>query len=1134
MDTKPSLDLRTASAFASGVAALAVALAVGAPGLAAAQSPDIREIRPVVMMLVDTSGSMEYELGSRSGPGGSFPTCTGNGTAGSTHSRWTALLSAMTGSWENYYCRTVDRSGFVGAPDQHYVLDYHQPFGTSQRTDGILDVYLDRVKFGLMTYDNIFGLDIGGPSNLLMVPPTTWASRSADVVGALGDYSYGPARDVSFPGCGGTFMVNAGARREAMGSESFGGSLISVGTDLDDHRVINARVQAAMLAARPFGSTPTAALLDDFLHYLRNDPDVASSTVGTTGDPYAACRSRYGILITDGQPTDPFRTMGCGTAGYTCPYRQPSEIAADLCAWDGAQCTGPLDGLFVVGYEVNDASASLLLDDIAMEGGTGSSYLASDQAALLASLSAVLDRSATGTTTRTTAVFAESAALFTPGSTAVQQRYQLTSGFVVGHDGAPWTGVLERTRFTCTGPSTPPDRQPLDPSIDSFHGILNSRDVVSRPRALYTAISSDVSRLGGRMIGDAAAAYTIDNAAALDTVTVERGVDLVRLDRGNVALTPAHLGITAGTATARMDRRNAILDWVHGVPGTVRDGARFGDIYHSNPVTVAPPRADLADESYNAFRRLPAVAERPTVLYVGTNDGILHAFAVEEHRLASGRVIGAGEELWGFVPPALLGRLDSASVSHQFMVDGTPVVRDMFYVRRVGDFPSASNYHTTLVAGLRAGGNVYVALDVSDPVAAAGPTFLWQFRRQDMGATYGRPGLAQVFVDLGGGTLEQRAVAILPGGMGEMDLPATLAAGAGGCPAGTSVPAAPPSGTGARTNHRCWAGNTGRALYVVDVATGEVIREFLAADGIGSPITGGVSVFTGDVGTIATRAYVTDADGVLWRLDMTEREPRDWTFRPIHDLYWADGAMNGHTSTEPPIITTDNNDDVVVIVGTGDLDDLEGDERFRIASITDRVRRSGTTTSYEVVANWEIHLDEGEQVTGPLELFDSRVYFGTFASNAGGADACLFGGSRIWGVHYLNTVSSAPTGYVAVNGRFPAAGLQTTAGTGPYDAHYLDVGDNTIVMGVAVTRTPTCVTGTTLPDPYLGNRFTVGSAGGGEFRLVASVSGGRPSGGALTTSGGGAGETAITTVGTTLAMPPSVTYVTDWAGTADY
>ena len=51
---------------------------------------------------------------------------------------------------------------------------------------------------------------------------------------------------------------------------------------------------------------------------------------------------------------------------------------------------------------------------------------------------------------------------------------------------------------------------------------------------------------------------------------------------------------------------------------------------------------------------------------------------------------------------------------------------------------------------------------VSDPL---NPVFLWQWTHEHMGATYGRPALTQALVDLGSGP-EERAVAILPGGMG--------------------------------------------------------------------------------------------------------------------------------------------------------------------------------------------------------------------------------------------------------------------------------------------------------------------------------------------------------------------------------
>src|SRR5690606_14128782 len=160
--------------------------------------------------------------------------------------------------------------------------------------------------------------------------------------------------------------------------------------------------------------------------------------------------------------------------------------------------------------------------------------------------------------------------------------------------------------------------------------------------------------------------------------TVDNQV-LTEFDTSSSSLTPQHFGLSGGAADTLTAQRNAIIDWVHGRPGTTREHNRFGDIYHSTPVVVGPPRSDIADESYNLFRRRPDVAGRPTVVYVGTNDGVLHAFAAEEItvRTSDGeRRLAAGEEIWGFVPPAIVPRLLSATTSRQILLDGTPVVRD--------------------------------------------------------------------------------------------------------------------------------------------------------------------------------------------------------------------------------------------------------------------------------------------------------------------------------------------------------------------------------------------------------------------------------------------------------------------------
>src|SRR5262249_3115553 len=151
------------------------------------------------------------------------------------------------------------------------------------------------------------------------------------------------------------------------------------------------------------------------------------------------------------------------------------------------------------------------------------------------------------------------------------------------------------------------------------------------------------------------------------------------------------------------------------------------------------------------FRRRSDIASRPTVVFVGTNDGVLHCFAAEDFRVGT-RTLRAGEEIWGFVPPALLSRLESATASHQVLLDGTPVVHDVFYRRLPGSLPtsdpaSSASYRTVLVMGLRGGGNAYFALDITNPLV---PDFLWQFTDRYMGSTFARPAVGQVLIEAGG------------------------------------------------------------------------------------------------------------------------------------------------------------------------------------------------------------------------------------------------------------------------------------------------------------------------------------------------------------------------------------------------
>ncbi len=1078
-------------------------------GRASAQAPDIREIRPDVILLVDTSASMDYAMGSASGAGGQLPLCSGNAGSPSERSRWITLVESLTGSYTTgYYCVTRDRRvSYVGAPDQFSPHTFAEAHG-AQGTDGVLDQYLDRVRFGLMTFDNVYGLLGMTPASMQFMVPTTpvdlWAANTAAVLTAPGDYSYGNAYPLRFPGCLTTYMVNGGSRRAAVGAENFGGSLVSVGPNTIDIHVTNSQIQTALLGARPYGSTPTGAMLDDLRYYLRNDPDAAPiATVGGTGDAYQACRRRYAILITDGESSDPFRTtLNCGAGGTsTCPYQRPADIAADLCRFSGTACTGLLDGLFVVAYATSAGATGTVctidancaagqacisgrcsaitpeLNDIALRGGTTQAILAIDRSTLMGGLSRALDQAQPGVTTRTAPSFSLSQSTYaagTVGATSVpQEQLQMGSGFQVSDPalGTPWRGVLDRTHYVCDA-SLNPVAQPLTAN-DHFANVLNARDLTASPRRLYTVAVPVVNESG---------IITANSAAPFSNVgTVLRGQALSTFDTTNAAITPVHFGLLA-TDTAT---RTAIFDYVHGRAPATRVAARLGDIYHSSPQIVTAPRVDIDDQAYALFRQRPEVSTRPSIVYVGSNDGVLHAFALEDDPTGGTRWTG-GQELWGFVPPTLMpNSLNSGRSSHQFMVDGTPVVRDVVFRRAPGDSAASDMYHSVLIVGLRGGGNAYVALDVTDPL---NPAFLWQWTHAQMGQTYGRPGLGQAMVQFGG-VVQERAIAVLPGGAGTIDSARAIANGAAGCAA--LLPSRPnpaPAGvTTTRAGRRCWNGLTGRSMHVVDVATGEVLRSFDAvADGITSPITGGVSLFSGDLGQFATRAFVTDADGVLWRLDMSTPDPRTWTFTALHDLYWADGATSGQPVYDPPIVSVNNAGDPVVVIGGGDQDNLEGSAPTRVVSVTENVDHTVNPSPSTATINWELRLQPGEQVTGPMVLYSNYVYFGTFWSAPDPTNACSWGQSRIWGVHYINSGGTAPVPYTTgIVGRFPQPGLVGV--TGLVDTFYTNWSG--IVFGVGITQRPNCTTGADITDQYLGQRYQISNLRPGTFQLVAQVSG---------------------------------------------
>lgn len=135
-----------------------------------------------------------------------------------------------------------------------------------------------------------------------------------------------------------------------------------------------------------------------------------------------------------------------------------------------------------------------------------------------------------------------------------------------------------------------------------------------------------------------------------------------------------------------------------------RNNWKLGDIVHATPVVVGAPADFILEESYQNF--YDANQNRQKMVYVGANDGMLHAFNAE-----------SGVEEWAFVPEFALPdfvTMADTNYCHVYTCDQTATVKDV----KLGGV-----WRTVLIAGGREGGSSLFCLDITDPNS---PQVLWQ------------------------------------------------------------------------------------------------------------------------------------------------------------------------------------------------------------------------------------------------------------------------------------------------------------------------------------------------------------------------------------------------------------------------
>ena len=157
--------------------------------------------------------------------------------------------------------------------------------------------------------------------------------------------------------------------------------------------------------------------------------------------------------------------------------------------------------------------------------------------------------------------------------------------------------------------------------------------------------------------------------------------------------------------------------------------SKLADIYHSDLIVVGKPDAPTADTGNLNFRKTDAYyrqqnqynsfmgsndcgvscSGRTEVVIAGANSGILHAFNSND-----------GNELWGYIPPNIIGKLSTIVTTKAnatnpiYGVDGSPVVKDIFFDDTPNNNTNDPRWRTILISGLGAGGNGYFALDITD------------------------------------------------------------------------------------------------------------------------------------------------------------------------------------------------------------------------------------------------------------------------------------------------------------------------------------------------------------------------------------------------------------------------------------
>ena len=295
----------------------------------------------------------------------------------------------------------------------------------------------------------------------------------------------------------------------------------------------------------------------------------------------------------------------------------------------------------------------------------------------------------------------------------------------------------------------------------------------------------------------------------------------------------------------------------------------LGDIMASDPVYLGVDHQHYEQlaagsdgkSTYAAYVRYKKT--RPPMIYVGANDGMLHAFRASD-----------GVEQFAVIPSAVFPRLHlltKPEYNHQYFVDGSPGAGDAYLNNPLSD---SSGWNSVVVSGLRAGGKAVFAVDATQPASDLPARFMWEFNANESD------------IDMGYGYSQPQVVRLNDGNWAAV------------------------FGNGYNSS------NGGVHLYVVRLSDGALIKKItaLASDsdnGLSTP-----TLIDSDGDRIVDMAYAGDLKGNLWKFDLKSAASSSWS---VSKLFTAlDGSNNPQPITVQPTAIKGNGG-YWIFLGTGRL-----------------------------------------------------------------------------------------------------------------------------------------------------------------------------------------------------------------------